>query len=428
MCESLYGRSHLSVRAFEPVEGLNETADMVWVGIEMMYRVQESAYGRRIVFFGAAEDTSEAKLLQLFSQYGEVTGLFVVRSVLGLPCGCGYVTMANPEQASAACKALNGSTACAEAGDKLGLLMIDTGSCRQASQQQQSSTSTDCNTAAVTLQVTTAEDAAPPMSPAAKEGRTVFFTKVPPTVTAHQLIQLFTSCGEVIHLELFTPWPGAKISKGCGLVEFASADAASAAVHSLHQAFTWPHSHSPLVVEWVDSNRQAANRASKARSASGAPPADDGSARRTNTLCAEARKLIGPANAGAGVVGQPSGVFPGGQGFAGQSQLEMHSCPLPQASWLAAQAGAAGASGNLHWVSPALAVVSQVLQELARISGTQAVLAGDESGSVQLVLTGRPVEVQAAHSVANMMLAKIGVEEPLLPVVSGLSTVPRRSH
>lgn len=101
----------------------------------------------------------------------------------------------------------------------------------------------------------------------------VFFTKVPPTVTSHQLIQLFTACGEVLHVELFTPWPGAKISKGCGLVEFAHNDAASAAVHSLHQAFTWPHSHSPLVVEWVDSRRQQANRATKLNKAAAAAAA-----------------------------------------------------------------------------------------------------------------------------------------------------------
>jgi len=479
-------------------------------------------------------------------------------------------------------------------------------------------------------------------------------------------------------------------------------------------------------VEWVDSNRQAANRASKARTASAPTSSDEGSVRRTSTLPSEARKLAGPANVGAGVVGQPSGMFPAGQRFAGQQHFEMHSCPLPQANWLAAQAGAAGASGNLHWVSPSvntysnssvlpsvalassdgglyrptgidgnsyssssrqlllqqqqqqqlwwqtqhrggvaapsvpplnrynsnssnlanlsppaysstslegaikavcaagyssdicsevgsyalsggllaspqssgpslaaaaavaaaaasmdtgaldlalqqlqqqnimllqpmgnsmeedrlssecvllpslttslameerqrqalqlasssatavpavyntpnltasgnpastaigfpqqqhslgfqlplsnshlqqllqqqeqqqqerqmaaqrqqwwamqqtgpktgtdevvlalgltcgqLAAVSQVLQELARISGAQAVLAGNEVGSVQLVLTGRPLEVQAAHSVANMMLAKIGVEEPLLPAVPGLPSVPRRSH
>jgi hypothetical protein len=135
--------------------------------------LQESAYGRRIVFFGAAEDTSEAKLLQLFSQHGEVTGLFVVRSVLGLPCGCGYVTMATPEQALAACQALDGSTACAEVGGKLGFLVIDTGACRQTSQQQLGVPSTDCNTATAAPQATTADESGAPQSPGSKEGRSV---------------------------------------------------------------------------------------------------------------------------------------------------------------------------------------------------------------------------------------------------------------
>lgn len=56
-------------------------------------------------------------------------------------------------------------------------------------------------------------------------------------------------------------------------MEFATVNAASAAVHSLHQAFTWPHSHSPLVVEWVDSKRQQANRANKLSKAAAAAAA-----------------------------------------------------------------------------------------------------------------------------------------------------------
>lgn len=63
--------------------------------------------GRRLVFFGAAEDVSEPALLQLFSEHGEVAGLFIVRSALGLPSGCGYVTMAAAGQAAAALDALS---------------------------------------------------------------------------------------------------------------------------------------------------------------------------------------------------------------------------------------------------------------------------------------------------------------------------------
>jgi hypothetical protein len=102
----------------------------------------------------------------------------------------------------------------------------------------------------------------------------VFFTKVPPTVSSAQLTQLFSAVGEVAALELFIPWPGAKISKGCGLVEYAHPGAAAAAVHSLNHKFTWPHSHSALVVEWVDRSRQSANgKAAKAARAAAAAAA-----------------------------------------------------------------------------------------------------------------------------------------------------------
>lgn len=171
----------------------------------------------------------------------------------------------------------------------------------------------------------------------------VFFTKVPPTVTQNQLIQLFTACGEVAHLELFIPWPGAKISRGCGLVEFTSSSAAAAAVHSMHQQFTWPHSHSALVVEWVDRNRQSANNAKKARACAtngfgmtGSP----GSMPVSNSLRADHQAAAAagfwrPAHAGAGPMGfAGSSSMPQAQLLQLQQQAGVgrnsHSCPLPQ--------------------------------------------------------------------------------------------------
>jgi hypothetical protein len=84
--------------------------------------------GKRLIFFGAADNKTEPALLQLFSQHGEVAHLFIVRSALGISSGCGYVTYAAAEQARAALEALNGSTDCAEAGMTLGLLLVDEGS------------------------------------------------------------------------------------------------------------------------------------------------------------------------------------------------------------------------------------------------------------------------------------------------------------
>lgn len=83
--------------------------------------------GKRLIFFGAADNKTEPALLQLFSQHGEVAHIFIVRSALGISSGCGYVTFATAEQAKAALAGLNGSTECAEAGMTLGLLLVDEG-------------------------------------------------------------------------------------------------------------------------------------------------------------------------------------------------------------------------------------------------------------------------------------------------------------
>lgn len=102
------------------------TVTQTWLKLPLL--LQESFYGRRIVFSGAAEDVNEPTLLQLFAKYGDIAsdvkGLFLVRSALGLPSGCGYVTLASAEQAAAAAKALNGAADCAETGGKLNLLIV----------------------------------------------------------------------------------------------------------------------------------------------------------------------------------------------------------------------------------------------------------------------------------------------------------------
>lgn len=86
-----------------------------------------SFYGKRVVFYNVAENKTEPELLQLFSQHGVVADMFIVRSGLGTSSGCGYVTFATDEQASAALRALQGSTDCAEYGTSLGVLLIQEG-------------------------------------------------------------------------------------------------------------------------------------------------------------------------------------------------------------------------------------------------------------------------------------------------------------
>lgn len=98
---------------------------------------QASFFGRRLVFFGAAESQPEPALQKLFSQYGEVADMFIVRSALGISSGCGYVTFASAQEASAALQGLQGTNECADPGTTLGVLLVtdagDSSAAREAS-------------------------------------------------------------------------------------------------------------------------------------------------------------------------------------------------------------------------------------------------------------------------------------------------------
>jgi hypothetical protein len=43
----------------------------------------------------------------------------------------------------------------------------------------------------------------------------VFFAKVPPSVPASDILKLFSTCGKVVDINLFKPWPSSKSSKVC---------------------------------------------------------------------------------------------------------------------------------------------------------------------------------------------------------------------
>lgn len=85
---------------------------------------QYSFFGRRLVFFGAAESQPEPALQRLFSQYGEVADMFIVRSALGISSGCGFVTFTSAQQAMAALQGLQGTNECADPGTTLGVLLV----------------------------------------------------------------------------------------------------------------------------------------------------------------------------------------------------------------------------------------------------------------------------------------------------------------
>lgn len=66
-----------------------------------------------------------------------------------------------------------------------------------------------------------------------------------------------------------------------------------------------------------------------------------------------------------------------------------------------------------------LQVMSGILPEVPRATGAQACLtASGGDGSVQLMLTGRMSDVQSGYSVVSMLLAKMGIEEPLMPAMA----------
>eukprot|EP00775_Hariotina_reticulata_P010428 gene10428-10586_t len=96
----------------------------------------------------------------------------------------------------------------------------------------------------------------------APEQRSVFFAGVTPVVTSETLVALFGQFGRVVDLNLFKPWAGSKTSKasylilGCGLVIFEDRAQAAAALAALNGCFQWPGARGPMVVEWMDVNKQ----------------------------------------------------------------------------------------------------------------------------------------------------------------------------
>ncbi|WIA19848.1 hypothetical protein OEZ85_005751 [Tetradesmus obliquus] len=101
-----------------------------------------------------------------------------------------------------------------------------------------------------------------PMSrPAAHADRTLlslqlFFAKVPPAALASELELLFGCFGELAEVNLFRGWPGAKEHKGCGLVTYVDRQCAAAAMAQLHRKYVFPGSDCPIVVEWMDPQKQ----------------------------------------------------------------------------------------------------------------------------------------------------------------------------
>eukprot|EP00775_Hariotina_reticulata_P008563 gene8563-8745_t len=107
----------------------------------------------------------------------------------------------------------------------------------------------------------------------------IFFARIPPTVSVEELMALFSQYGRVMDLNLFRRWATARTSKGCGVVTYTHHAAAAAALEALNGK-TLHFSNlicAEVVVEWVDNdkvaktvNAQAMSRSRKTGKVSGA--------------------------------------------------------------------------------------------------------------------------------------------------------------
>jgi len=79
--------------------------------------------------------------------------------------------------------------------------------------------------------------------------RSVFFARVPPVVNEDVIERIFATCGEVLDVNLYKPWATSKTSKGCGIVEFKTQEAAEKAITTLNRLDIFPESRAPMLVE-----------------------------------------------------------------------------------------------------------------------------------------------------------------------------------
>jgi len=176
-------------------------------------------------------NVNEAVLLEVFKQYGQVQEISLFRDAETCSStGAGYVTFMTTDDALSAMEALDGKTQLAEDGQCLVVewALGSSGTLCTREQEQQRE----------------------------RRARTLFFAKIPPNVSTTEIENLFKAFGDVNEVNLFKAWAGAKSSKGCGLVEYATREGAERAIDELHQKYCWLNTDSPMVVEWMNQSKQ----------------------------------------------------------------------------------------------------------------------------------------------------------------------------
>jgi hypothetical protein len=187
-----------------------------------------------LFFAQAAPDVSKDRLRAAFEKFGAITGLeFIKRqsasseSAPETSSGCGYVAFKDPEAAAAAFKSLHGTKELAAPG--LVLVCAPALSTPKAPSTSTVPLSDDAQPETRVVQspsVIKVQDGLALDSPCSitsyvllstsdddKCSRSVFFARVPPAVPVETIQQLFSTCGEVLGINLFKPWATSKLSK-----------------------------------------------------------------------------------------------------------------------------------------------------------------------------------------------------------------------
>ncbi|CAK0784107.1 hypothetical protein CVIRNUC_007310 [Coccomyxa viridis] len=172
------------------------------------------------------QSAREEDLFPLFTPYGNVRNLHLLRGSDGKPRGCAMVLFSRWAEAEAACS-LDGSVVL-ESGGQSKPLVVHFANPRRAPPGQ---------------------PAEPGIAP-----RKLFVGQVPRDVTEEQLRPLFEPYGDIEHINILRTHRGQ--SAGCAFVQFAKWSQAEAAMEAHNSKTRLGTSEVPLVVKFADAKRK----------------------------------------------------------------------------------------------------------------------------------------------------------------------------
>lgn len=168
-------------------------------------------------------DKQEQDLLPIFSPFGEVEKITLVRGNDTKSRGCAMVQFLRWSHAEAAMQAINGTTPLE--GSK-GPLVVHFANPRRGTPLQ-------------------------PNEPAIAP-RKLFVGQIAKNTTQEELLDIFNKHGEVEHINVLD---SKGVHVGCAFVQYTSWAACEAAIDALHEKFTMSGCDHPLVVKFADAKR-----------------------------------------------------------------------------------------------------------------------------------------------------------------------------